>query len=77
MPVAYGRIYPCPPGTLVHHEPLPADCLKVSIDQVFENCSLMSVPFPVDEEDRLGALRTAVLKWPSRLVQHQVLFRLN
>ena len=77
FPVADGRIYPCVPGTLVHFEPLPDDCLRVSIDRVYEKCGEMLAPCPLIDEDRLGNLTGTVLQWPARLVRTQVLFRSN
>lgn len=62
-------MYPTASGGVLHGEPLPADCYKVSLDLIFEGCGDYSVPYPPEDMPELHRNRGAFLKWPRHLVQ--------
>lgn len=67
--VAEGRVYPIAHGQLLHNEPLPADCYKVSLDLVLDGCGHYYVPHPVDDDPKVERHRGTFLKWPRGLVR--------
>jgi hypothetical protein len=69
IPVAEGRAYSTSEGDRIHNELVPADCCRVCLELVFDECVENNVPYPT-EKDRpeVERHRGAFLKWSKVLV---------
>jgi hypothetical protein len=69
IPVVDGRAYPTSEGDRIHNELVPADCYRVCLELVLDECAKYNILYPTEEDQpEVGRHRGAFLKWPEVLV---------
>lgn len=66
--VATGMVYPSGPETVVHHQPLFIDHVKVSVDYVIDGAEAFYIPVPSQHHTTVGESIGSFFQWPKELV---------
>ena len=64
LKVAVGYVYPQQAGATHHHQPIPADCALVGVDDIVPTYETMDLDFPGgDDEKTLGDVKRGFVLW--------------
>jgi hypothetical protein len=59
-------------GDILHHKPLPAGYLKVSVDMALESNAELPIPDDVAEVRLVGETIGSYVAWPAKLISLNV-----
>ena len=67
--VAFGYVYPQQDGATHHHQPIPADCALVGVDDIVPTYETMDLDYPGgDEEKTLGDVKRGFALWKKQYI---------